>query len=475
MLRTTALAIWLLVVVVAGAAWREAARPGGLPLNTVAPAVTGVALLGQTMTASPGRWSGTLPLTFAYQWERCPDATASCAPIPAATGQSYVLQSADVGEVISVQVTATNASGPTSASSTPTATVAASAPPGAAPIAGGGLSLPIADVAPPDRLILASVQSRPVPAPHGFLVRVQVDDSAGYAIRGALVSLTALPYGLFAPTSGVATNRQGLALLTVQPAPHAWLEPDLQPAVLVRADVPGSTQATDLSATSLLRLGLAPSAPHAATESLYSPGARGFDLSYPNCARRPATDPDFAILGVNGGRPFTFNPCLRRQYGWFAAGPQAVYLNTGYDSSLRRRITPACALATGSLHGSAAAAYAVGCSEAATSLERIMLLGLAPPAIWWLDVEPSNSWSSTPALNAQVLHGMMDFLAKLSPTPPVGIYSRPSWWQTITGNWTTAAPEWIPTPTNACPAAFSSGPVWLAQNGSASLDIDTAC
>jgi hypothetical protein len=239
--------------------------------------------------------------------------------------------------------------------------------------------------------------------------------------------------------------------------------------VVVRADIPGAAAPSAIAGSALAQLGRAPAAP---ATNPYPPHLSGYDLSYPNCSGRPATQPAFAILGVNGGRPFTFNPCLKLEATWFAQGPQAVYLNTGYQPSYRHEITPACALA--SSHGAAPIAYAVGCSEAATSLERSTLLDLSP-TIWWLDVEPSNAWSTNVSTNTSVLRGMLDFLAKLTPTPLIGFYSRPSWWHKITGNWATTAPEWIPTPTSTCPTPFSNGPTWLAQTGTSTLDIDTGC
>ncbi len=453
------------VAVVAGGALAGAATP---PQLTAVPTVSGVALAGQTLRASPGSWSGTRPRTFAFQWQRCASGGGSCGPIQGATEQTYLLGPADVGAALEVRVTAANTVGSAAASSSPTAPVTASPAAGAVALAGGGLSLPIGFVAPPDRLALNVAAARSGSA--GVLVRVQVVDAAGYPVSGAAVSLTTLPFGLYRQPGAVATSAQGLASFTLRPVPHAWLSPSLAPAVVAHADAPGATAPTPIAASDLARLGASGSA----VASPYPTGARGYDLSYPNCDSQPGGDPAFAILGVNGGRPFTFNPCLTRQASWFVSGPQAVYLNTGYRPGYRGLITPACALAAGSVQTAAGLGYAVGCSEAAASLERTMLLGLSP-AVWWLDVEPSNVWSSRPALNAAVLHGMLDFLAKLTPAPAVGIYSRPTWWQQITGGWSTDVPEWIPSPSGACPAPFSGGPVWLAQGGSATLDLDTGC
>lgn len=90
-----------------------------LPVNTVAPSITGTAQAGQTLTAGNGTWTGTPSPTLARQWLR--DTT----PISGATGATYVVQAGDVGSVIRLRVTGTNTWGGASATSNPTATVIA--------------------------------------------------------------------------------------------------------------------------------------------------------------------------------------------------------------------------------------------------------------------------------------------------------------------------------------------------------------
>jgi hypothetical protein len=100
---------------------------GSPPTNTSAPTISGNAVKGSTLTAGPGTWSGTAPITYTYQWQRCDGAGANCADVGGATGSTYVLGSADVGATMRVTVTATNAVGTSSAVSAATAVVAASA------------------------------------------------------------------------------------------------------------------------------------------------------------------------------------------------------------------------------------------------------------------------------------------------------------------------------------------------------------
>ena len=100
------------------------------PGNTALPTIAGTAKQGQTLTASNGSWSNN-PTSFAYQWRRCSSSGSSCINISGATGQSYVLVSADVGQrLIRVVVTATNPAGSASATSNQTAVVQAQSPPG---------------------------------------------------------------------------------------------------------------------------------------------------------------------------------------------------------------------------------------------------------------------------------------------------------------------------------------------------------
>lgn len=95
---------------------------GNLPSNSVAPAITGTAQEGQTLTCSTGTWSGSP--TYTYQWKRNGN------NIGGATSSTYLLVLADVGTLIKCTVTATNFVGSATADSntvTPTSSVDADA------------------------------------------------------------------------------------------------------------------------------------------------------------------------------------------------------------------------------------------------------------------------------------------------------------------------------------------------------------
>ena len=72
---------------------------------------------GSTLTASPGTWTGTQPIDFAYQWLRCDAPGANCTDINGATSQTYDVVAADIGSTIRVNVTASNVAGSASTQS----------------------------------------------------------------------------------------------------------------------------------------------------------------------------------------------------------------------------------------------------------------------------------------------------------------------------------------------------------------------
>jgi hypothetical protein len=96
------------------------------PAVLTAPAVSGTAEVGQTLTSASGTWSGS-PTSFAFQWQRCDAAGAGCAAIAGATGSSYTVTPADIGLTVSLIVTATGAGGSQSATA-PTSAVVIPAP-----------------------------------------------------------------------------------------------------------------------------------------------------------------------------------------------------------------------------------------------------------------------------------------------------------------------------------------------------------
>jgi hypothetical protein len=120
----TALALSALVLPAAQGVAAQATPPS----NTAEPAISGRAEQGVRLSASRGTWTGTSPISYAFQWVRCgadggePDG-GNCTLISGATGDRYRLTSADVGSRMRVRVTAMNADGSRTAASNPTAVV----------------------------------------------------------------------------------------------------------------------------------------------------------------------------------------------------------------------------------------------------------------------------------------------------------------------------------------------------------------
>jgi hypothetical protein len=93
------------------------------PANTVPPALSGTAAVGQTLTAVEGTWTATPAVT--RQWERCDAAGGACGALPAQTGPSYAVTASDVGGTLRVRETAENGGGSAAAASSTSAVVPA--------------------------------------------------------------------------------------------------------------------------------------------------------------------------------------------------------------------------------------------------------------------------------------------------------------------------------------------------------------
>ncbi len=75
------------------------------PKNQIPPSMSGVPVVGRTLTSTTGRWSGSPRPRFHLQWQRC---GRRCVNIAGATGRSYTVRGADAGDTIRVTVRASN-------------------------------------------------------------------------------------------------------------------------------------------------------------------------------------------------------------------------------------------------------------------------------------------------------------------------------------------------------------------------------
>ncbi len=169
------------------------------PVNTSPPTISGTPQEGQTLSANPGAWTGTQPISFAYAWLRCDRNGGSCAGISGATGQSYTLTSADVGQTVRVRVAARNSAGSRSSTSVPSAVVNRATPAGPGGqirLANGKISIPVTSVELPVRLVVDQVRFSPNPVRSrrsAITAQFRVSDTRGFVVRGALVFLRSTP------------------------------------------------------------------------------------------------------------------------------------------------------------------------------------------------------------------------------------------------------------------------------------------
>jgi hypothetical protein len=178
------------------AASNPTAVVAGPPVNTSLPLVTGTPLVDQTLTVSPGGWSGRQPISLSYAWLRCNSTGGDCAAIPGATGRTYRLTSSDVNRKLRVNVTARNAIGSTTVLSSESGVVGVPLPPGAIRLPSGAVSIPPSSVPNDQRLIVSQVvfSPNPVASRRGpVTVRVRVTDTRGYVVRDAIVFVRSTP------------------------------------------------------------------------------------------------------------------------------------------------------------------------------------------------------------------------------------------------------------------------------------------
>jgi len=225
-----------LVFALVGSAGAATARSAVAPSNTAPTTISGTPTQGQVLTATTGSWNGTTPITYTYRWQRCDSSGGSCANISGATAATYTLGSPDVGNTLRIAVTATNADGAKTSTSVPSAVIAAvaattttatatattttttgttSTTSTTAGCTTSGGTVPIADVTSPAHLSIDQFQVSPSPVTYGtraLTARFHVS-ACGGSVQGALVYVTAVPYGMFTIPGEAVTGADGWASL----------------------------------------------------------------------------------------------------------------------------------------------------------------------------------------------------------------------------------------------------------------------
>jgi hypothetical protein len=182
------------------------------PANTIPPAISGTAQIGQTLTVSNGTWTGPGTLTFTYKWLRCDANGGSCIVITGGTSSSLLLSAADSGHSLRARVIARNANGSTAATTVPTAVVSSKA--NGCPI--GAKTIAVADLAPPARLSIDQMEFTPSTLQRSttnLVARFRVS-ACGAPVQGALVYVTGVPYNQLNNAGEVATDATGWATVS---------------------------------------------------------------------------------------------------------------------------------------------------------------------------------------------------------------------------------------------------------------------
>ncbi len=213
----------------------------------------------------------------------------------------------------------------------------------------------------------------------------------------------------------------------------------------------------------IVLVGGAASRPSVALASgAYVRGSQGHDISWPQCDQpNPAIDlTRYGVVGINGGMPYTLNPCFGQQWRWASGGAvsPAIYVNLQFGTSLQAAGRPACKMADLNCQ---AFAYGWNASQYAFVTAYANTNGAAANATyWWLDVEVDNSWNDNPSLNSYVVAGAIAYLQDIQQVP-VGVYSTAYMWGLLTAGY--APPgiaNWVAGGANSEDYGMCAAPLW---------------
>jgi hypothetical protein len=195
-----------------------------------------------------------------------------------------------------------------------------------------------------------------------------------------------------------------------------------------------------------------PPPPGTAAVDPYPAGSTGYDVSWPQCAKRgsaltkalPPTS-SFAAVGVNDGTIGGFNSCFAAEAAWAGrdlsvyiilqpapGGTPVTYEATGPEAS--------CAATSSECEG-----YDWGYNYARADIAFVGAQGLSPRT-WWLDIETAEGWPTAQMfqpVNAAIVQGA---LAAIKQAGDVGgIYCTWYQWGRITGSYVPSGstPIWV--------------------------------
>ena len=185
-----------------------------VPSNSTPPTISGELKVGSTLTTSNGTWTGTAPITFTYQWQRCDENGASCAAISGATDNTLRAQAGRRRLDAPLVVAATNADGRVTSTSVPTGVVGTTANTGCPSGTGGDPGRrPRAARAAPDRPAgdLAEPDHH---ATNQIVAARRITACNGRPVQGALVFVSVVPYDQFEGQE-LATGADGTVNITL--------------------------------------------------------------------------------------------------------------------------------------------------------------------------------------------------------------------------------------------------------------------
>ena len=190
----------------------------GAPASSSAPTISGSPLVGSTLSGSTGSWVGDQPITYTYRWLRCDGAGNACKEIGGETDASYRVVQNDVGKTLRLRVIAHNSRGQADAFSNATDAVK-DAGGGIITLPNGEKSVDVKDVPKGERLIVDAVKFDPNPVKSRettISVRVKVEDTRNYVVRGAYVFFRSTPIVTSTPADA-QTGTDGWITYTVRP------------------------------------------------------------------------------------------------------------------------------------------------------------------------------------------------------------------------------------------------------------------
>jgi len=272
------------------------------------------------------------------------------------------------------------------------------------------------------------------------------------------------------------------------------------------------SRAAGAAAAVALTLTLAPTAVPAAAPASTAPrlalasvvsatSLKGQDVSWPQCPKGmgrgkgepiPENTPYVSgttttVIGVNQGKPFYANPCLKTLVAWAKAHHQYVAAYTlpapPTSAELSRWGTAGPYRGTDTVTRMRNNGYV----QATWTVANIHAQGFAPTFIW-LDVEPLvlRTWGTTTAAkrnNWAVIQGMQLGFARAGIR--TGFYSTNRFWTQIVGSARTTSPMWAAYSVSSRSAALSrcsypqasGGPVAMVQfyHFAPLVDQDVSC